>query len=165
MNKHGLFDIYGAVYVPFWQTKAFIYGVIASFILLILALIWLYLKYRKKPSLPIWTRAIGDIEDLKKNNKATAASGKEFYVSLTSTLKKYMQDRYGFESIGKTDEELLEYLNQQHFSKDLIDMLKEIFLGVTIIKFANATAAQEQIDRDMQRSIIFIKRTIPSDKR
>lgn len=165
MNKHGLFDIYGAVHIPFWQTKAFYYGVIVTLGILLIVIAWLVIKRKKKPKLPLWTLAITDIEALKKDNLATASKGKEFYGALTGILKRYLHDRYAFDSIGKTDEELIEYLNKQQFSPEMAEMLQEIFLGVTIIKFANAQAAQEQIDRDMQRSVLFVKRTIPSDKK
>lgn len=165
MNKHGLYDIYGGVHVPFWQTRIFLYGVTASFFLLIILIIWLITQRKKQLPAYAWTKALDKIEALKNSQRAVVEHGKEFYGALTDIIKNYLQERYGYESIGKTDEELIQYLQQNHFSKDLIEILQEIFLGITIIKFANAQAAQEQIDRDMQRTILFIKRTIPSDKK
>ncbi len=164
MNKHGLYDVYEQVHTPFWQTSAFFYGVIIITSLLLGIVAWYYLKKRKKVQLPIWTLSIHEIEQLKKNNIARVEQGKQFYSSLTIILKKYLQGRYAVDSIGKTDEELIGCLNTNKFSADLTRELQEIFSGVTIIKFANVQAAQEQIDRDIQRSIMFIKKTVPIQK-
>jgi short subunit fatty acids transporter len=164
MNKHGLYDVYEHVHIPFWQTSYFTYSIIALCILLIGLSICYYLKRRKKAQLPIWALSIDDIESLKRNNLARADKGKEFYSELTSILKKYLYRRFAVDSIGKTDAELIRYLNAQKFSVDLTQELQEIFSGVTIIKFANVQAAQEQIDRDIQRSIMFIKKTVPTQK-
>lgn len=125
---------------------------------------WLYLRKRKKINLPLWIASIEEIELLKKNNVARANQGKQFYSALTNILKKYLHGRYSIDSIGKTDEELISYLNTQNFSIDITQELQEIFSGVTIVKFANVQAAQEQIDRDIQRSIMLIKKTIPIQK-
>lgn len=164
MNKHGLFDIYGPEHIPFWQTNAFY--VTLSILCLILAglLLWIFIKkYAKKRSEePSWVIALRELNALKKNNVATQAQGKQFYGALTTSLKKYLHGRYGYDSMGKTDEELIKYLETQRFPIALTQELQTIFLGGTMIKFANGIAMQEQIEGDLGRSIVFIQKTIPS---
>lgn len=166
MNKHGLYDIYGSYHVPFWQTKAFYVSSGICFCLLLAFLIWqAWKKFRaRKQMLPSWERALRELEQLKKSNVASVSQGKQFYCTLTSLFKKYLDERFGFDCQGKTDEELLSYLEQKEFPATLLNELRVIIMGSIIIKFANAQAIQEQIVLDLSRSVTFIRQTIPSQK-
>lgn len=162
-NSLGLYDIYGHWHVPFWQTRAF-YVIISLIIFLILSLIAWYLIKRywaRKPQMPIWDEVLHELYDLKKRNIATAEQGKEFYCVLTMSLKKYVHGRYGLDGLHKTDDEFVQFLQKNTFAPELLVILQEIFSGSTIIKFANAHAIQETIEKDLNSSITFVKQTIP----
>jgi len=163
INELGLFDIYKPWHVPFWHTTPF-YVALALGILGLLILAWFVYKnyFRRAPLESSWQKALAAIERLRSNNKATAEHGKEFYYALTSILKRYMHERYGFEGREKTDQEFLQYLEEQKFTPLFMHDFTQIFEGSTIIKFANAAAAQQQIDRDLAAAISFIKKTIPA---
>lgn len=162
INELGMYDIYGQWHVPFWHTTVFY---IIIFLLTMLALSiggWYFYKkhYLNKNKLTSWEIALAQIDNLKKNNYTNVEHGKEFYYALTGILKRYMHERYGFDSREKTDKEFLRYLEEQKFSILFMQDLTAIFEGSTIIKFANASAAQQQIDRDVVAAISFIKKTI-----
>lgn len=163
INKLGLYEIYGQWHVPFWHTMPF-YVAIGIIVLGLIGLVgWFaYKKYRlaMKPAAS-WEIALAQIDHLKKNNYTSVEHGKEFYCALTGILKRYMHERYGFEAREKTDQEFLRYLEEQKFSTLFMQDLTAIFEGSTIIKFANASAAQQQIDQDVVAAISFIKKTIP----
>ena len=162
VNELGLYEIYQQWHVPFWHTTAF-YILSGAMVLAVLGLVgWHMLKkYRlkKKPALS-WEIALTQIDHLKKNNYTSVEHGKEFYCALTGILKRYMHERYGFEAREKTDQEFLRYLEEQKFSTLFMHDLTALFEGSTIIKFANASAAQQQIDKDVAAAISFIKKTI-----
>ena len=158
-----LYDIYGTWHIPFWQTTAF-YGVVGLFIgLLVLWIIWRLIKKYifKEKKQTAWETALKKLEQLRTQKIANAQYGKKFYNTLTSIIKQYLHDRFAFDVHGKTDEELLVYLEQKHFSSDLLEDVRAIAQGGTLIKFANVQAVQEQIDRDLERSIQLVKKTIP----
>ncbi|MCX5922495.1 MAG: DUF4381 family protein [Candidatus Dependentiae bacterium] len=163
MNEQGLYTIYGPIHVPFWQTNGFYWAVGTVVICLVLVLAWYTIAwYRaKRLVLPPWERTLRALVLLKKDNRATVAQGKEFYTELTSLLKKYMHERYGFEMYEKTDEEFLRYIASKNFSADLLADLETIFSGSITIKFANVQAMQEQIESDFVRATSFVKRSIP----
>jgi len=164
MNEHGLYAIYDAWHVPFWQTKTFFMLLLTIGLLILCVLIGLVIKrYRSlKIVLSPWEHALLRLESLKKNNQATADKGKEFYGTLTSVLKRYLHERYGLDKHEKTDEEFLRYLEKKEFSSDFLVDLHLIFSGSTTIKFANMQAIQTQIDRDLALAISFVSRTIPA---
>lgn len=163
INELGLYDIYPQWHVPFWHTTPFYIGVGSLLLALAAFAGWrAYRKYKlKKDSLASWDIALAQIDYLQKNNYAKVERGKEFYCALTNVLKKYMHERYGFDPREKTDQEFLRYVEEQEFTALFMQDLAALFEGSTIIKFANARAAQQQIDQDVATAISFIKKTIP----
>lgn len=164
-EKTGLYENYGLWHVPFWQTAKFQLAVkIAGGLILLLIVIFAvrkYLQYRKRKKLPLWDQALLDLNKLKKENKVDVVHGKEFYLTVSALLKKYLHDRFAYDVVGKTDEEVILYLQGQHADEHIIEEMKSLLQGSQIIKFANAQAAQEQIERDYVRSVAIITRTIP----
>lgn len=164
----GLYENYGLWHVPLWQTKSFKITVAAlGFVvmcLIILFLIRRYLLYRKKKKLLSWEQALFDLNQLELNQQVSLDHGKEFYAALSEIVKKYLFARYNYDVLGKTDSELISYLEKNHDGNDLQKEIKDLFQGSGIVKFANAKAVQEQIDRDCQSAIAIIKKTIPQKK-
>ncbi len=164
-EETGLYENYGIWHIPFWQTTTFyiIIGIVVS--LLFIFLLWFIIrKYcigKGKQNIPTWAVALRKLEELKKQNIATVASGKMFYIATTAILKQYLEQRYGFDLQGKTDTEVINYLKRENASSELVQDIESIFAGSEMIKFANMQAAQEQINNDFECSIAIIKRTIP----
>jgi len=164
-EKTGLYENYGLWHVPFWQTAKFQLAVkIAAAVLLCLVIALLvrkYLQYRKRKKLPLWDQALLNLNQLKKNNKVDVLHGKEFYVAASGILKNYFHDRFGYDVVGKTDAEVVDYLEKNHADEQTIQDMKMVLQGSEIIKFANAQAAQEQIEQDYVRAVAIITKTIP----
>lgn len=167
-EKTGLYENYGLWHVPIWQTEKFQLAVkiIAIFILLVVVayVVRKYVQYRKRKKLPLWDQALADLNRLKQEHKVDAVYGKEFYVTISALLKKYFYDRFGYDVIGKTDDEMIQYLQKHYPDVQSIEDIKVLLQGSVIIKFANVQAAQEQIDYDYVRAIAIITRTIPEKK-
>lgn len=167
-EKTGLYENYGLWHVPFWQTKKFWLAVeICACLLLLLGTVLLvkkYLAYRKRRKLPLWDQALLDVTQLKKEHKVNALHGKEFYLSISALLKHYFHERFDYDLVGKTDSEVVDYLQQHHYDEHIVEEVKALLHGSVVIKFANAQAAQEQIENDYLRAIAIIQRTIPEKK-
>lgn len=167
MTEQGLYDIYEQSLVPFWQTKLF-YSICAILIFVVIgATLYFTIRlYRSKRAvLSPWHQALRDIEGLQKDNLAKASEGKRFYSILTSVLKKYVHRRYLMDGLAKTDQEFVFMLQKNNFDPELIEQLQTIFMGSVAIKFANAQALQEQIEKDLLLAKSFIKRTQPINKK
>lgn len=165
-EKTGLYENYGLWHVPFWQTDTFKMVIQICLFLVIVSVIALLLKkyrvYRAQKKLPLWDQALLALTRLKKEDKINVAHGKEFYGTISAVLKHYFQDQFGHDLIGKTDDETIVYLKKHHKDENIPDEIKQILEGGIFIKFANAQAAQEQMEQDYLRSIAIVKRTIPT---
>ena len=166
-EKTGLYTNYEAWHIPFWQTPKFKMTAQICLFLLIICIMALLLKkyraYRAQKKLPIWDQVLAELAALKKQNKLTVHYGKEFYVMISNVLKKYLSERFHYKLIGTTDNETIEYLKKENFNSGLINDIETLLQGGEIIKFANAQAAQEQIESDYARAIAIVERTIPKN--
>jgi len=163
MTEKGLYDIYTTHHIPFWQTTWF-YSCIVTIISLILLFVVYHIikkiKARKKTQVPFWEQSLRAIKQL----KIDIAQGKQFYAKLTTILKRYITVRYHVNVENKTDDELIAYLADKKLLDELLlDDLRSIFTGSVTIKFANAQAAQEQMERDYSKAINFINKTIEQE--
>lgn len=167
-EKTGLYENYGLWHVPFWQTDTFKIGVKIGVCLILLCLIAFvikkYLSYRKRKKLPLWDQALLALTQLKKEHKIDVVHGKEFYAAVSVILKNYFHDRFGYELRGKTDAEVIDYIEKNHDDAHIAAEMKLLLQGSEIIKFANAQAGQEYMEHDYIRAIAIIQRTIPQKK-
>ena len=168
-EKTGLYGNYGLWHVPFWQTQKFqlmleISGLVVALIVIVI-FIRKYLAYRARKKLSPWDQALLNLRALKSDNKISVEHGKEFYLAVSALLKKYLHDRFGYDVLGKTDAEVVRYLQEHHDTdQQLIEEINLLLKGGIIIKFANAQAVQGQIEHDYVRAVGIIQRTIPEKK-
>lgn len=165
-----LYGNYGIWHRPFWQTTTFymMIGTITFICLVFLCglLIKKYRSRRKKQVVPIWQHALQGLELLQKNNKITPIHGKEFYLTVTAILKNYLQERFSLNLRGKTDTEVIVYLEKvAGIDQELLQTIRTVFNGGVMIKFANERAVQEQIEHDFNRSIMIVKKTMQQEKK
>ena len=167
-EKTGLYENYGLWHVPFWQTQKFhlMIEIVVGLLLLIIIVLLVkkYLHYRKIKKLPVWDHALLELSHLKRDHKVDAEHGKEFYLAVSALIKKYFHDRFGYDLMGKTDAEAVKYLQENYLDVHGVEEIKALLNGGVVIKFANAQAAQEQIEHDYLRAVAIITRTIPEKK-
>jgi len=167
-EKTGLYENYGLWHVPFWQTEKFQLIVKISCAVLVLLFIAILIKkyctYRKNKKLSAWDQALFDLRVLRNNNKVSVEHGKEFYLTVSALLKKYLYERFKYDVLGKTDSEVVHFLKEHHADEQTIIDFEALLHGGITIKFANAQVAQEQIENDYVRAIAIVTRTIPKKK-
>jgi len=165
-----LYGNYGIWHRPFWQTTTFYMMIGAITFICFVLLCRLFIKKcrarRKKQVLPTWQRALEGLKLLQKNNKITPIHGKEFYLTVTAILKNYLQERFNLNLRGKTDAEVIAYLEKRaNIDQKLLQIIHAVFNGSVMIKFANERAIQEQIELDFKRSVMIVKETMQQEKK
>lgn len=160
-----LHDIYDLWHIPFWQTRAFKLSLIIIIFLMLLLIGSIVFKriYRRYRTLKPWDQAILDLEQLQK--KIALLDAKEFYTRLTTILKTYLRDRYGFDVMGKTDDELIHYLSTTDFPVTLLERLQALLARSAAHKFAaNPAVSNNLMLDDTLIGITLIQQTIPIQK-
>lgn len=146
--------------MPFWMSVL---------VLVLLAVgYWLYLRLRDNK--PIIThikivrrllphqKAMREIEQIKADKMVTSENQKEYYTKLTDTLRKYIEERYGFSAMEMTSSEIIERLMSQGDQQSL-DELRQLFTTADLVKFAKYSTMINENDSNLVSAIDFINQT------
>lgn len=163
------FPPYGIMEPPFaWEDWKLV--VLAAFAMLLAAMGAFVLYYhvltgkpivriiRRKKKLPPHKVAIDEIERIKSERKWTDEDSKEYYTELTDALRKYIQERYGFNALEMTSSEIIEHLLEVSDEEGLRE-LRELFVTADLVKFAKYVTQINENDANLVAAVEFINNT------
>ena len=79
-------------------------------------------------------------------------------------MKNYLQERFDIEVVGKTDDELMDFLLKTEVSPASREALRTIFEGSLRVRFARESAVRAQIEHDVVMVYRLIEQTIPQQR-
>lgn len=151
VDENGLYPIYGLIKKPFWQTTIF-NVIICVFLLLFLFIMAGFiikkLKGRKKKIL-CHEYAIMELNKLGEMLENNSINGKFFYLRITEILKRYLNDRFGYDLLGLTDHEMIIFLEKNKFDEIFLENIRSMTKSEEIVKFACANVAKDLMERDL----------------
>jgi len=145
---------------PFWL----------SVLMLVLLIVGGWLFVRLKQNKPIITRikiihkllphqkALNEIATIKAERLTTAEDSKEYYTKLTETLRKYIEERYGFNAMEMTSAEIIDRLTAER-DQAKIDELRQLFQTADLVKFAKYSTMINENDANLMSAVAFINET------
>ena len=146
--------------LPFWL----------SVLMLVLLAIAYYLYLRLRDNKPIIShirivkrllphqKAMKDIEQIKADKMVSSENSKEYYTKLTDTLRKYIEERYGFNAMEMTSSEIIEKLMASQ-DQNALDELRQLFTTADLVKFAKYSTLINENDANLVNAIDFINQT------
>ncbi len=142
LETQGLYDIYDIMYTPWYKQWWFI-GVVAFCVLFFAYLCVRFFLTKKsvQRQYDVYEKALQRIAVLEKNFDSDAHI---FYAMAIRDIKEYLQERYDVEVVSATDDEVIDCLEKALVDQALIEMIKKLFKGVVLIKFAHQSAEKEQ---------------------
>ena len=141
-----------------------------SVLMLLLMAVAYYLYLRLRDNKPIIThikivkrllphqKAMKEIEQIKADKMVTSENQKEYYTKLTDTLRKYIEERYGFSAMEMTSAEIIERLTASGDQQSL-DELRQLFMTADLVKFAKYSTMINENDANLVSAIEFINQT------
>lgn len=141
-----------------------------SFIIILLLCVVFYLRVRlndNKPvlkkirlvkKLPPHQKAMNEIEKIKSERMTSSEDQKTYYTRLTDTIRKYIEERFGFNAMEMTSSEIIWRL-QKSEEKDKLEELKELFNTADLVKFAKYTTHISENDANLVSAVDFINST------
>ena len=147
-----------------------------SVLLLVLMALGYYLYLRLRDNKPIITRirivkrllphqkAMKEIEQIKADKMQNSENPKEYYTRLTDTLRKYIEDRYGFSAMEMTSSEIIERLEKAladdaQAAETMKAELRQLFTTADLVKFAKYSTMINENDANLVSAIDFINQT------
>ncbi|MDE5571608.1 MAG: BatD family protein [Prevotella sp.] len=141
-----------------------------SVLMLVLLAVAYYLYLRLRDNKPIIVRikivkrllphqkAMKEIEQIKADKMVSSENQKEYYTKLTDTLRKYIEERYGFSAMEMTSSEIIERLTASDDQQSL-DELRRLFMTADLVKFARYSTLINENDANLVNAIDFINQT------
>ena len=141
-----------------------------SVLMLLLIVLAFYLRQRLYDNKPIIAkvrivkkvlphqRAMQEIEQIKADKMVMSEDQKAYYTKLTDTLRKYSEERFGFNAMEMTSTEIIMKL-QETGDRKMIDELRELFMTADLVKFAKYSTLINENDSNLVNAIEFINTT------
>ena len=141
-----------------------------SILMLVLLAIAYYLYLRLRDNKPIIARikivkrllphqkAMKEIDQIKADKMVSSENQKEYYTKLTDTLRKYIEERYGFSAMEMTSTEIIERLMADDDQQGLSE-LRQLFMTADLVKFAKYSTMINENDANLVNAIDFINQT------
>ena len=155
--------------LPFmWEEwRMVIFGSLLFLLMLAcIAVLWYHVKHgkpivrfiRRKKKLPPHQVAMTEIERIKSERKWAEEDSKEYYTLLTDTLRNYIRDRYGFNAMEMTSNEIIERLISEN-NQEALDELREIFRTADLVKFAKWSTLINENDANLVAAVEYVNQT------
>lgn len=159
--NQGLYDIKPAIELPkdyskFWKYLLWIVPILLA---IALFLFWLLRRHKKRIEaekyIPPFEQALASLEALDKTDFIASAKYKEYYSTLTDTVRRYYDEKVYDRALESTTDELIEQLELEKdsghidFNPQTIQQLKDIFKRADLVKFAriNPPSGKAEADR------------------
>ena len=154
---------------PFqWSDWSLSFWLSVLMLLLLAAAYYLYLRLRDNK--PIIThirvvkrllphqKALQQIEQIKADKMVASENSKEYYTKLTDTIRKYIEERYGFNAMEMTSSEIIDHLMATQ-DESALSELRHLFLTADLVKFAKYSTLINENDANLVNAIDFINQT------
>ena len=171
--QKGMFDIKGVQDTPFKLSEILNYIYLFGGIILVIALaIWgfIYFRNRKKgegsifikakPDEPPHVIALRELDKIKsaklwENNKV-----KEFYTSVSNTLRFYIENRYHLPAMEQTSHEILKDIKKNtNIDKPILEQLTQVLELSDLVKFAKFEPLPDEHALSLMNAYFFVDKT------
>lgn len=126
----------------------------------------IHLKVRIIRRIPPHQRALSSIDGIK--GSVAVVDEKTYYTRLTDTLRKYIEERFGFSAMEMTSAEIIARLRSDS-DQEKVQELTMLFETADLVKFAKHTVGVNENDRNLLSAVDFINTTkldnVPTEER
>ncbi len=171
--EKGVTDIKGVQDAPFKLSEILELILLGIAILAVIAFaVWLYFYYKKKkqgtkglfikskPDEPAHVIAIRELDKIKASKLWENNKIKEFYTSVSNTLREYIENRYEIPALEQTSIEILNDLKKSgSLDKDVFVHLNQILELSDLVKFAKFEPLPDEHAMTITNAYFFVEKT------
>lgn len=111
------------------------------------------------PPRPPWEVALDRLARLEKN--VDAARFDAYVDEVNDIVRRYLGDRYDFEGLESTTDEILAVAKARELTRETQDDLREFLGAADLVKFARAAATKDDCQRALADGLRIVRTTIP----
>ncbi len=167
-TTYQIHDIKGQIRYPlkFSEVLPYIGGIILLAVLIFL--IWKAVASRRGKGEdaarqdPPYLVALRKLEHYRGDKYWTPEKQKIYYSGITDTLREYIDARYGIDAMEMTTAEIFKDLKSSGVPADLYEEMKTLFETADFVKFAKASASDEENAAALPAAVRFVTATYQS---
>ena len=161
-------DIKGQIRYPLKASELVPYIAAVIFLALVAFLIWKFVLARRRRkgesqhSNPPYLVALRKLEKYRDGKYWAPEKQKAYYSGVTDALREYIDARYGIDAMEMTTAEIFKDLKSAGVSADLYEEMKTLFETADFVKFAKASASDEENAAAVPTAVRFVTATYQS---
>ena len=115
------------------------------------------------PPRPPWELAIARLESLRSGRLAALENeqGEEWIDGLSDAMRDYLGQRYGFEGLESTTDELIHHLREVNPAGLTVQELAALLGECDLVKFARASVNADDMDRLLSEAFRMVRASMP----
>lgn len=162
-------DIKGVVRYPLKASEVIPYVLGGLALAFVAAMIWMLIVSRRKRNGggaarkdPPYLVALRKLEHFRGSKYWVPEKQKAFYSGITDALREYIDARYGIDAMEMTTAEIFKDLKSSGVPADLYEEMKTLFETADFVKFAKASASDEENAAALPAAVRFVTVTYQS---
>ena len=115
----------------------------------------------EKPKLPPYEQAIKELDEIKQSKLWQQGKEKEYFTSITDTLRRYLVDRFGINAMEKTSADILDSVKGIDEIVPAFEKLEQVLKLADFVKFAKFRPLPDENDLSLVNAYFFVNQTKP----
>lgn len=155
-----------------WYSKYFFWGFSFLVIIILIILITIYFTKKnkivvlksEKPKIPAHIIALQSLEKIKNEQIWKEEKTKEYYSSISDTIRLYIEERFKVNALESTTAEIMKAFRSQVVDKESKDKLQQLLMLSDLVKFAKQFPIISEHTFTLQNAFDFVNETKREEK-
>ena len=155
-----------------WYSKYFYWGFSLLVIIILIVLITIYFTKKnkivvlksEKPKIPAHIIALQSLEKIKNEQIWKEEKTKEYYSSISDTIRLYIEERFKVNALESTTAEIMKAFRSQVVDKESKDKLQQLLMLSDLVKFAKQFPIISEHTFTLQNAFDFVNETKREEK-
>jgi len=155
-----------------WYSKYFYWGFSLLIIIILIILITIYFTKKnkivvlksEKPKIPAHIIALQSLEKIKNEQIWKEEKTKEYYSSISDTIRLYIEERFKVNALESTTAEIMKAFRSQVVDKESKDKLQQLLMLSDLVKFAKQFPIISEHTFTLQNAFDFVNETKREEK-
>ena len=167
-TTYQIHDIKGQIRYPLKASEIIPYVLGIWAVAIVVILIWAFFAMRRKKEGsvahkdPPYLVALRRLDHFRGSKYWAPEKQKTFYSGITDALREYIDARYGIDAMEMTTAEIFKDLKSSGVPADLYEEMKTLFETADFVKFAKASASDEENATALPAAVRFVTVTYQS---
>jgi hypothetical protein len=150
-----------------WYINYIYWGIAAILFILAVILITVYFTKKnknkfiepEKPKIPAHITALASLEKIKETQEWKEGKAKEYYSSISDTIRLYIEERYNVNALESTTDEIMMAFRTQVVDPTSKEKLQQLLQLSDLVKFAKMTPIEVEHTFTLQNAFDFVNGT------